>query len=150
MQLNKLSLYFFCLIFFSCSNNEHPYENSMGIKPSVLAEMDTANYTTIKWSDTLCDFGTIRKGDSVQCKYVFTNSGSTALFIFNSQTTCGCTVTDFPKDPVMPGKSGAVTVTFKSRSDEGEINKRIIIIANTKKSKKNSLFVHGIIKPIEK
>ena len=37
----------------SCNADKNPYENNMGIEPSDIAQMDTANYTKILWLDTL-------------------------------------------------------------------------------------------------
>jgi len=147
MQYKKIAFFFLCIIFFACSNNKNPYENNLGIKTEHLAEIDTAHYTTIQWKDTLMNFGTIRTGDSVIMKFEFTNIGKTLLYIFNAKTTCGCTITDFSKDPVIPGNSGFITVIFKAGSQEGEIRKRIIVFTNTKNGSSNSLFIHGIIKP---
>ena len=138
------------MIFFACSNNKNPYNNKLGIQPSVLAQMDTANYTSIKWADTIYNFGTIASGDSVHHEYAFINSGKTPLFIFNTRITCGCMVTDFPKDPIMPGKPGIITVKFNSGTQTGAINKNILVIANTKHSMKSSLFIRGTVTPAEK
>src|SRR5690349_24724819 len=131
MQCKKIAGYFFCLILCACSNNKNPYENSMGIAPAHLAEIDTAHYTIIKWKDTVIDFGTIRAGDSANMKFEFTNAGKTLLFIFNVKTTCGCTIADASKDPVPPGKSGFVTATFTS-NQTGEVNRKLFVFGNTK------------------
>jgi hypothetical protein len=136
---------FLCLIVFGCNNNGDAYNNKIGIEPSVIAEMDTAHYTIIQWKDTLNNFGTIKTGDSAHLKFQFTNIGKTPLFILNTRTSCGCTVTDFPKDPVMPGNSGFIRVTYKSGAQTGEINKTITVIANTKKSKNSSLIIRGTV-----
>jgi hypothetical protein len=133
------------LIFFACNNNRDPYKNKFGIEPSVMAEMDTAHYTLIQWKDTVNNFGTIKAGDSTHLKFQFTNVGETPLFILNTRTSCGCTVTDFPKDPVMPGNSGFIRVTYKSGAQTGEVNKTITVIANTKKNKNSSLIIRGTV-----
>lgn len=148
MQHKKIPFYFFCLVIFACSNNKNPYENNLGIKPEHLAQMDTAHYTLIKWKDTLIDFGTIQMGDSVNVKFKFTNIGSTPLFIFNTRTSCGCTITNFSKDPVMPGKSGIITATYKSGRQSGKINKAITVMANTKNYTNNVLFIRGVVQAV--
>src|SRR3954468_24057485 len=114
MNLYNWIIGFVCLGSIACKSNTNPYANDLNIDPLVLAEMDTAHYTSIHWQDSVYNFGTIAGGDSVLAKYSFTNAGNTPLFIFNTRTTCGCTVTDFPKEPIMPGESGVVSVTFKS------------------------------------
>ncbi len=138
------------LLLFSCNNNSNPYANSLGIAPADLAAIDTAHYTLIEWKDTLVDFGTINPGDSARLKFKFTNTGATPLFIFNTHTTCGCTVTGFPKDPVMPGNSGFINITFSSRSEKGEINKKIVVVTNTKNGRFSNLYIRGVIEPVAK
>jgi hypothetical protein len=149
MKNRKILFYSFCIILFACNSNKNFYANNLQIEPSVLAEMDTAHYTLIQWKDSLQNFGTIKSGDSARLKYTFTNIGETPLFVFNTRTTCGCTITDFSKDPVMPGKSGFVTVVYKSNSHSGEINKAIIVVADTRKSKYSHLIIRGVVKPAQ-
>jgi len=145
-------IFFYCLcsVLIACDKNKNPYENKLGIEPSVIAEMDTAHYTFIQWKDTLSNFGTIESGDSVHLKFEFKNVGKTPLFILDTRTTCGCTVTGFPKDPVMPGKSAFIISTFKSGTQTGAINKKITVVANTKNPKYSSLTIRGTVKAAEK
>ena len=145
MHYREILICFFCIIFFACSNNKNPYENDLGIKPEHLAEIDTAHYTMIKWKDTLINFGTIKAHDSVNLKFKFTNVGETLLFVFNTRTTCGCTITDAPKEPVPPGNSGFINITFKSGNQTGEINKRIVVVTNTKNGHYSNLIIRGMV-----
>src|SRR6478609_10345094 len=92
------------MIFNSCSSNKNPYENNLGIEPSLIAQMDTANYTKILWLDTLVNIGTIKTTDTVRTQFRFKNIGDKALFIISVAPSCGCTVADYPKEPVQPGK----------------------------------------------
>jgi len=147
MFAKKQLIYCICFALLACKSNENPYANNLNIEPSVLAEMDTAHYTTIKWKDSIFNFGTVTAGDSVHIQFHFTNTGNTPLFIFNTQSTCGCTITGFPKEPILPGKQGYISVTFKSETQVGNIDKTIVVIANTKKSKRNPLIIRGIVEP---
>jgi hypothetical protein len=149
MRLNFF-IFFGLMFLIACSNNKNPYQNNLGIEQSLLAQMDTAHYTLIKWKDTLDNFGTINKGDSVHLEYMFTNVGHTPLFIINTRTSCGCTITNFPKEAVMPGKYGVIKITYKNGAEIGEINKSIIVVANTKKSMNSNLIIRGIVKPVNK
>jgi hypothetical protein len=147
MRIKAYCLYIVCLILLSCNENKNPYANNLGIEPAVIAQIDTPNYTLIKWKDSLIDFGTIKVGDSVHLKYQFTNTGNTPLFIISARPGCGCTVTNFPKDPVMPGKSSFITATLKSGFHTGELNKTITVVTNTKNRTRNILVIRGIIEP---
>ena len=149
MFARKQFIYCICFALLACKSNENPYANNLNIDPRVVAEVDTAHYTTIQWKDSIYNFGIIAAGDSVHIKFNFTNVGNTPLFIFNAQTTCGCTVTDFPKEPVMPGKSGVILVTFKSGTLKGKIDRTIIVIANTRKTKSSHLIISGMVQPAD-
>jgi hypothetical protein len=74
------------------------------------------NPTTITFEDTSFNFGNIKQGDKVKHTFKFTNSGKNPLLIVNSFGTCGCTVPDYPKNPIKPGESGVINVVFNSSS----------------------------------
>ena len=77
------------------------------------------------------DFGTVIQGKSVSFAFTFKNSGKGDLVIRSASGSCGCTVPEFPKDPVKPGESGVINVTFNSEGKEGLQNKTVTLIANT-------------------
>ena len=108
MNIKKACFYLSYFILIACNNNKNPYINNLGVDPALVAQIDTAHYTLIKWNDSLIEFGNIQVGDSVHVKYKFTNTGKTPLFIIAARASCGCTVTQFPKEPVMPGKSNYI------------------------------------------
>ena len=148
---NKLLLsYLTCFAFFACTNNKNPYANTLGIEPSVVAQIDTAHYTTIKWQDSVLNFGTLKINDSVHLKYTFKNVGKTPLFITQARPSCGCTVTNFPREPIMAGKTGVITATMQSGFHTGEINKSIFVKSNTKNHTNSILVIRGVILPAEK
>ena len=59
------------------------------------------------------DFGTIRETDG-RVSHTFTgvNRGDSPLVILDVVTTCGCTVPDFSKKPILPGEKTQITVTY--------------------------------------
>ena len=143
MPLNKFLFCIICFTCFACNNNKNPYENKLGIEQSVIAAMDTAHYTLIEWKDSLQNFGTLKQGDSAHLKFQFENAGEIPLFILSTHVTCGCTVTAFSKDAVMSGKSGFIAVTFKAGHETGSINKKIVVVTNTRNSHSSNLFIRG-------
>ena len=77
------------------------------------------------------DFGDIYSGDKVEHTYYFTNTGNEPLIITNVNVTCGCTTPKgWPKDPILPGGRGEVTVAFSSAGKSGRQNKTVTIISN--------------------
>ena len=76
------------------------------------------------------DFGDIQQGDKVTHVFKFKNEGTTPLIISNVQTTCGCTVPEWPKEPIAPGKESEIKATFNSTGKMGRQNKVITINSN--------------------
>lgn len=77
------------------------------------------------------DFGTIMEEEKVSYSFQFTNTGNADLLITNASGSCGCTVPEYSKEPVPPGKSGTVNVIFDSSGKEGHQDKTVTIVANT-------------------
>lgn len=77
------------------------------------------------------DFGNIKEGDVVEHTFSFTNTGESPLLIQNASASCGCTVPQWPKEPVAVGETGEIQVRFNSANKSGVQNKTIRITANT-------------------
>ena len=77
------------------------------------------------------DFGTIKDGDIVEHKFSFKNVGEAPLIITNASATCGCTVPEWPKEPIPVGGSGDILVRFNSKNKPGNQAKTVTITANT-------------------
>ena len=77
------------------------------------------------------DFGTITQGEKISYAFRFKNTGSGDLVIRAANGSCGCTVPEFPKEAIAPGKEGVIKVTFNSEGKEGAQNKTVTLIANT-------------------
>ncbi len=76
------------------------------------------------------DFGTIKEGDVAVYNFEFTNTGKTPVVISNVQPSCGCTIPQWPKQPIQPGKTGTVTASYSSKGRVGNFNKTITVINN--------------------
>ncbi|MFM7233794.1 MAG: DUF1573 domain-containing protein [Flavobacteriales bacterium] len=77
------------------------------------------------------DFGTIKQGDQVECSFKITNSGTEPLIVEEAHGSCGCTVPDYPKDPIPVGESRDMKVKFNSTGKKGKQAKTVTITANT-------------------
>jgi len=89
------------------------------------------NAGEFQWSEETHDFGTIPQGVPVKHKFEFTNTGKEPIIISNVQKTCGCTVTEWTKEPVMPGQKGFVTAEFNA-AKEGPFTKAITVQSDAK------------------
>jgi hypothetical protein len=70
------------------------------------------------------DLGKIPQGIPAVSTFVVTNIGKTDLIIESANPTCGCTVSDYTKAPIPPGKTGTITATFNA-AGLGPINKHM-------------------------
>ncbi len=95
----------------------------------------TGPTTSIKFENDTYDWGMVMDGDKVRHVYKFTNTGNEPLVISNAKGSCGCTVPEWPKDAIAPGKSGEITVVFDSKGKGAkggkDDSKRVTITANT-------------------
>ncbi|TVQ78203.1 MAG: DUF1573 domain-containing protein [Flavobacteriales bacterium] len=83
----------------------------------------------ITFETTTIDYGQIdEKADGART-FVFRNTGNEPLIIERAQPTCGCTVPDWPREPIMPGKEGKIQVTYDTKRI-GHFNKSIKIYSN--------------------
>ncbi len=76
------------------------------------------------------DLGDIKQGEKVTHIFKFRNSGNQPLIIENVLTTCGCTVPEWPKEPLAPGAEGLLKVVFDSTGKIGRQNKTITMRSN--------------------
>jgi len=84
----------------------------------------------ITFKQNSIDFGDIVQGKIVEHTFVLTNSGKQPLIISNVAATCGCTVPSWPKEPVAPGKSAEIKVSFNSSGKVGKQNSVVRIYSN--------------------
>ncbi len=77
------------------------------------------------------NFGTIKVGTKVEHDFYFTNNGKIPLVITGANSTCGCTIPEFSKEPIPPNGRGSVKVTFDSTGKIGMQDKHVTITANT-------------------
>ena len=77
------------------------------------------------------DFGTISEsGGVVSCEFAIKNSGTKPLVISKVTTSCGCTVSEWTKEPVASGKQGYVKVTFDPKGRKGEMIRTLAVFTN--------------------
>lgn len=137
---------FTALVMMSCKKNEtadqlqiDATENTSQQAPVVLEsdiikEANKQPETSLALSEPSFDFGKIKKGDVVEHIYEVTNTGKNPLIISNVQPTCGCTVPEYTKDPIMPGQKGKITLKFDSSNFDGVVHKAAQVYANVAKN----------------
>ena len=98
------------------------------------SEAQSKPLTTVALSESSFEFGKIKKGDHKEHTYEITNTGKNPLIISQVKPGCGCTVPDYTKDPIMPGKKGKITLKFDSSNFDGLVSKQAEIYANVEKA----------------
>jgi hypothetical protein len=106
------------------------------ITPAQPAAIENKNAPDIKFEIEEYDFGTIKQGDKVTFDFSFVNSGKEPLVISSAQGTCGCTVPEWPKEPVAKGGKGVIHVEFNSTGKMGMQDKTVTITSNAKSGQK--------------
>ena len=80
------------------------------------------------------DFGKIISGERVAYGFRFSNTGSAPLLITGIRSGCGCTVGDYPKEPLMPGQDSRINVVFNSAGRRGFQSETVRVLTNSKES----------------
>ena len=97
---------------------------------------ENTNQGEFKFNETEFDFGTIKQGDKVTKDFEFVNSGKEPLIISEAHGSCGCTVPQWPKEPVAKGAKAVIHVEFNSTGKMGMQDKTVTITSNAKSGSK--------------
>ena len=134
------------IIFLVCRDADQAADLS---KPAGMdTATDTSSLTTIQWVDSIKNLGRINEGQKLEVSFRFKNTGTKPLIIQSVRPGCGCTVADYPKEPIAPGAEGEITGSFDSQGRENLQRKEIAVTANTKGSAYHTLvFEVDVFKP---
>ena len=92
---------------------------------------DKINGPVFKFKDSnVHDFGTIPIGPDVTFNFEFTNTGTKPLLITGAMASCGCTTPEWPKEPILPGKSNKIQVKFSTLGHPGTFSKTVFVYSN--------------------
>lgn len=100
---------------------------------SVCASSRAQQTGLLHFDNSTWDFGKIDEQDGpVSHKFVFKNLSDTPVIVEKVATSCGCTSTDYTRQPIAAGSTGEITVVFNPRGFEGEFEKSVFVTAITK------------------
>ncbi len=137
--LSTVTMLLLAILLWSCGSKE----SSSGEKKEAVINPSAVEYPVsasgsgkglipvFEFTDTVHDFGKIVDGEKVSYAFRFKNTGDGDLIIRAANGSCGCTVPDYPKEPIAPGAGGVITVTFDSKGRAGMQSKTVSLIANT-------------------
>jgi hypothetical protein len=116
--------------FSACQQKSKLDEKVAAVASSTSNPLAAADAPKVKFEKEIYDFGVIEQGEKVQFDFKFKNEGKTPLIITDATATCGCTVPEYPKQPVKPGEEGTIKVVFDSAGKEGMQDKQVTIFSN--------------------
>jgi len=134
MKASKLIIVFFSFIALSVSAQP-------GKK---IFTIEAEGQPSIKFEEMVHDFGTIVEGTQATYEFTYTNTGKTPLIITDVKPPCSCTIPEWSKDPLQPGKSSKIKVTFDSKAKSGSFTKTIEVKHNGE-SARDYITIKGIV-----
>lgn len=102
--------------------------------------------SSMKMTEMVWDFGTIKPDKPVSHDFEFVNDGTGNLVILDATAECGCTKPEWPEKPIAPGKKGKIKVTYNPIGRPGSFEKTVTIRTNGK-PKKVRLKIRGAVIP---
>ena len=65
------------------------------------------------------DFGKVPQGTPAEFYFEITNKSDKALVVENAQASCGCTTPEVPKEPIAPGATAKLKVSYNAANVGG-------------------------------
>jgi hypothetical protein len=118
----------------------------------ILYESDNAasdglnKYPCIVFTDSVHDFGSLETGKKAVFNFEFVNTGNAPLLLGGIETSCGCTVADWPRESLDPGQKASISIFFNTTEDYGSHKETITVYSNDPKGK-SILTIRAFILP---
>jgi hypothetical protein len=100
----------------------------------------------IEFNKEVHDYGNIKYDGEPYCTFEFRNTGDEPLIISNAKGSCGCTVPEWPKEPIPPGGKGSIRVKYDTKRP-GAINKSVTITSNAINEPNKVIRIKGEVGP---
>lgn len=115
-----------------------------------FSTVSAKKFPQIKFEKTTIDLGTFSQDQPVRkCVFKFTNVGKAPLIINYVHPSCGCTVAEYPKEPISPGASGEITVTYDGTGKmPGNFSKYVQVFTNCKDDL-SRIFIKGYMSALK-
>jgi len=95
------------------------------------AQVNNPNAPVIEFDKLIHDYGELDQHGNGRCEFKFTNGGKEPLILSNVRSSCGCTVPEWPRQPILPGQSEVIKVKYDTKRI-GTINKSVQVYSNAK------------------
>ena len=127
--LSTLLLALFCSFFVIAQSADQVVQEIEQQVDQTMEKVDPATGAMMEFETKVIDYGEIDKGSEPLRQFMFTNVGMEPLVIKNAKGSCGCTVPDYPKEPIMPGQTGSIDVRYDTKRI-GQFSKTVTITTN--------------------
>lgn len=104
--------------------------NNQQTNPAIVQE-PAGPTTQVQFAAMAHDFGTVEQNTHNTKVFTFTNTGEHPLIITDAKGSCGCTVPNYPREPVQPGETGEIEVVYNPGEQINQQTKTVTITANT-------------------
>lgn len=105
----------------------------------------------IKFEKTTHNFGSFSESDpKVTCTFTYENVGEQPLVVNQAIASCGCTVPEYTKEPVLPGEKGEIKVTYNGAGKFPGHFKKSITVRTNGAVEMTRLYIEGDMTEAEK
>lgn len=118
----------------SCQNDSEKKLSGDLVSIPKSAQGNSSVEPVIQFDKTEYDFGKILQGEVVSYTFHFTNTGNAPLLITGVEKSCGCTASEYVREPIAPGEKGQIKITYDSKGHHGFQSKSLMVNANTNPS----------------
>ncbi|MBN1925605.1 MAG: DUF1573 domain-containing protein [Prolixibacteraceae bacterium] len=103
----------------------------------------------VEFKKTTHDYGSIKEEAGLATtEFEFSNTGDQPLIINNVRASCGCTSPEWTREPVAPGKTGKISVSYNPKNRPGAFTKSVNVYTNSNPSV-SVLTIKGKVEPRE-
>ena len=106
---------------------------------------EVGGYPEIEFYTTYHNFGTLIQVEQVSFIFKFKNTGTSNLVIKDAFSTCGCTVPEYSKEPLAPGKEGKIEVVFDSAGKRGMQYKTVTLKLNIEQKERTLTIIANVL-----
>jgi Protein of unknown function (DUF1573) len=94
----------------------------------------SSTLSLVKWKTDVIDLGEIAQNKPVTIEFEFTNTSDVEVIVISAQASCGCTVADYPKQPIAAGKTAKITATYNAAA-MGAFTKNVTVSIQNEEAK---------------
>jgi len=150
MKIQQFILVVICSLAISCDSASEDKEIAADLVSSPLTANPSAEKVLtpkIQMDEESFDFGEMKQGESVTHDFILKNIGDANLIISTAKGSCGCTVPEWPKEPIAKAEEATIQVTFNSAGKSGKQNKTVTLVTNAIPNTKVITITGNVIVP---